>query len=299
MGTEFEQWSQALSNAVAQAAPGVVRVEARRRRPSSGILLNADGLIVTSAHAVERDENLRVSFDGDATVDAELIGRDPGTDVALLRAATPPSHAAPSWTDTDDVAVGRVLLAVARPGRTARAAFGIISALSDHWRNPAGARLERYLEADLSLSPGFSGGAVIDAGGRFVGMATSGLVPGAAMIVPARNLREITETLQAHGGIRRGYIGIGSHPVRLNGTAKERAQSDAGLLIFTVEPGGPSDRAGLLLGDVLLDLDSRPTRNLEELFAVLGDDLVNKTVTAKLLRAGEVKTLPLTIGERR
>src|SRR5262245_55893444 len=104
MGTEIEQWSRALSLAVAKAAPAVVRVEARRRRPSSGILLSGEGFIATASHAVERDEDVRVSLDGESTLEAELVGRDPGTDVALLKAKVP-AGTAPTWEDTEDVAV--------------------------------------------------------------------------------------------------------------------------------------------------------------------------------------------------
>ncbi|MBX5482900.1 MAG: trypsin-like peptidase domain-containing protein [Myxococcaceae bacterium] len=298
MSNEIEALSRGLADAVASAGPAVVRVEGRRRRAASGFVATSDGLIVAASHAVERDEDIRISFDGDSTVSAELIGRDPATDVALLRAeAAVPNP--PSWTDAPIPRVGNLVLGLGRPGRTVRASFGIVGASAEGWRNPAGARLDRYLELDGLLPSGFSGGPIIDVSGRLVGLGTTGLVSGAGMVVPVENLRRIIDTLKAHGGIRRGYLGIGSHPVRLTGRARDIAQSDVGLIILTVEPGGPAEKAGILLGDVLLSIDSVKTGSLEALLGTLSEDNVGRTVAAQLLRAGALHNLSITIGERR
>jgi S1-C subfamily serine protease len=175
----------------------------------------------------------------------------------------------------------------------------LVSAVADGWRNPAGSRLGRYLEADVNLPPGFSGGAVVDAAGGLVGMATTGLVPGASMIVPAPTVRNVAQMLEAHGGIRRGYLGIGSYPVRLHGAAREQAQQDAGLLIFSVEPGGPAERGGIFLGDVLLAVEGTALNRMEDLLGALSEDRVGREAVLRVLRSGQVRDLTVTIGERR
>lgn len=299
MSQEVEALSRALADAVASAGAFVVRVEGRRRRPSSGFVATADGLIVAASHAIERDEDLRVSLGGEGpTVDATLVGRDPATDVALLKPATPPPHL-PAWKQAPIPRVGNLVLGLGRPGRTVRASFGIIGAAAEGWRNPAGARLDRYLELDGLLPPGFSGGPIVDPSGQLVGLGTTGLVSGSGMVVPTENLLKIIDTLKSHGGIRRGYLGIGSHPVRLTGAARDQAQADAGLIVLTVEPNGPADKAGALLGDVLLSIDGVPTQSLETLLGALGEDRVGRAVPAQILRAGARRELSITIGERR
>ena len=298
MENPIESLSRALAEQVQQWSSRVVRVEARRR-PATGILLDGEGHVLAAHHTIEWDEDLRVSWDGERTVPAELLGRDAATDLALLRLETPPPAAPQPAPEATDPQVGHLVLALGRPGRTVRAALGIVTARADGWRNPAGARLERYLEADVRLPPGFSGGPVVDGTGRLVGLATTGLLRGAVMIVPAQTLRTVAETLRAKGHFRRGYLGIGSHPVRLQGHSRTQAGVEQGLLIFSVEPGGPAERDGLLLGDVLLSLDGTPTPTLEELLEALTEDRIGQRVPARVLRAGEVRDLELTIGERR
>jgi S1-C subfamily serine protease len=290
--------SAALGSIVESAETAVVRVEARRRRPSTGFLLSSSGSIVAAAHAVEYDEDIRVSFGGEQTQAAQLIGRDAATDIALLRVEGGIA-ARQDWADAGEVRVGHLVLALARPGRTARATFGVVSAVADGWRNPAGTRLGRYVEADVNLPAGFSGAAVVDGGGALVGMATTGLVPGASMIVPASTVRNVAQILEAHGGIRRGYLGVGSYPVRLQGSARDEAQQESGLLIFSVEPGGPAERAGIFLGDVLLALEGTALNRMEDLLGALSEDRVGREVALRVLRSGSVRELTVTIGERR
>jgi serine protease DegQ len=298
MPLELKEISAALASVVEKTGPAIVRVEARRRRPSSGMVISGGGMVIAANHAVERDEEIRVSLDGEETRSAELVGRDAGTDLALLRVEGGGGSAQP-WSDSGETRVGQLLLALSRPGRTVRATFGVVSAVAEGWKNPAGSRLGRYVEADLRLPPGFSGGAVVDGSGALVGMATTGLIPGASMIVPASTVRIVAGMLEAHGGIRRGYLGIGSYPVRLQGSARDRAQQEVGLLIFTVEPGGPAERGGVLLGDVLLALDGSSLKGMEDLLGALSEDRVGREVVLRVLRSGEVRDVAVTVGERR
>ncbi len=297
MSVDLSALSQSLASIVECVAPSVVRVEARRRHGATGIVWSAEGHIVTTHHAIEHEGSITIGLADGRTVSAELVGRDPSTDLALLKADVPGlTPLAP--TPLDGVKVGHLVLALGRPGRTARATLGIVSAFGESWRTFAGGRIDRYLETDADLPPGFSGGALVDAQGRFLGLLTAALSRTAAVIIPGETIGRVTQALQQHGGIRRGYLGVGAHPVRLPQGLWARAGSEDGLMFLTVEPEGPADRAGLMIGDVLVSLGGQPLHSIEELLGYLGDEKVGTQVQARVLRAGEVRELPLTIGKR-
>ena len=170
--------SDVFAAIVEKSSASVVRVEARRRSPSSGIVWSSDGLVITAQHAVERDEEIEVGFFDGRTAEAKLVGRDACSDVALLRVAATDLEV-PSWS-TAEPKVGHLVLSVARPGRTARASMGIVSAVSGEWRSPAGGRLERYLQTDIALQPGFSGSLLVDARGNALGMTPRACCAGTA-----------------------------------------------------------------------------------------------------------------------
>lgn len=290
------QLSDALSSIVRTVGEGVVRVEARRGRPASGTYWT-DELVVAACHAIDREEGLTLGLPDGTTAAATLVGRDPATDLALLRTDAR-SQAVPRWSDGADVAPGVYTIALGRPGRTVRASGGLVSAVGESWRTPAGGRIDRYVELDGAIPGGFSGGPIVDGSGGVLGIGSSALVRGPSVVVPTATVRRVVEQLLAHGGIRRGWLGLGTSPVRLPPELRTEAQSSA-LLVFAVEPDGPAHRAGVLLGDVLLSLDGTPLRDLEELLAFLAEGRAGRVVTARLARAGAPLELALTIGERR
>jgi S1-C subfamily serine protease len=297
MSADLIALSQSLASIVERIAPSIVRVEARRRHGATGIVWSAEGLIVTTHHGIEHEGSITLGLADGRTVPAELVGRDPSTDLAILKADLPGlTPLAP--TPLDGLKVGHLVLAIGRPGRTTRATFGIVSALGEGWRTFAGGRIDRYLETDVDLPPGFSGGALVDMQGRFLGLLTAALSRTAAVVIPGETISRVTQTLQQHGGIRRGYLGVGAHPVRLPQGLWARAGSEGGLILLNVEPEGPADRAGLLMGDVLVSLGGQPLHSIEELLGYLGDEKVGTQVQAKVLRAGEVREVPITLGKR-
>ncbi|HEX4841561.1 MAG TPA: S1C family serine protease [bacterium] len=285
-----------LSGIVEKAASSVVRVEARRRIPGSGIVWAADGTIVTADHSIEREEDLRIGLADGRVAEATLVGRDPTTDVAVLRAQAV-GLPVPAWSDGERAKVGQLVLALARPGRTVRARLGMISALGDAWRAPAGGELTRYLEADVAIRFGFSGGPLVDTAGAVLGMNTAGLLREAALTVPVATLRRVVTTLLKDGRIRRGYLGLGAHPVRLPAAWQQQGQ-EAGLLIVSVEPGSPAERGGLLIGDTLVAIDGTSVRRHDDIQTRLTPESVGTSVRVRLMRGGEVKELTVTIGER-
>jgi len=290
-----------ISNGIAGIAervgPSVVRVEARRHAPGSGIVWAADGTIVTADHVIEQEDEIRVGLPDGQLVAATLVGRDPGTDIAVLRAQAS-GLTVPSWSGGDQAKVGQLVVAVTRPGRTVRARLGIISAAGEAWRAPTGGEFDRYLETDVTPGIGFSGGALVDAGGAVLGMNTAGLLRRAAIAVPVPTLRKVAGALLTHGKIRRGYLGIGAHPVRLPATLEQQVGQRVGLIVVSVESGSPAERGGLVLGDVIVAVDGTPVRTHDDIASQLTSEKIGTSLRVRLLRGGAAKELSVTVAER-
>jgi len=287
--------SDALAAAVASTAPSLVRVEARRRMPASGLVWSADGIVVTAHHVVRRDDSIAVGLDGDS-VPATLVGRDPSTDIAVLRVEGGlPGAAATAWDDGDAPAVGQMALAVGRPGRSPQAALGLVSAVGGAWRTGAGGAIDRWLRADVVMYPGFSGGALVSARGTALGMLTSGLARDAALAVPPATLRRVVADILAHGSVRRARLGVGVQPVRLPAALAATLGQETGVLIVSVEDDSAAARAGLHLGDTLTALDGQPLRDLDDLMDALSGDRIGREVSASIVRGGAVETVLVTL----
>lgn len=295
MAEVLRNLSDALAATVEATGPAVVRVEARRRLPATSIVWSADGIIVTAHHVVQRDENIGVGLPNGQAVPATLVGRDPTTDLAVLRAQTE-GLTPPAWADLESLQVGHLVLALGRPGRSIQATLGIVSALGDSWRTPAGGRLDRYLQTDLVMYPGFSGGPLVDAAGQVLGLNTSALLRGISLAVPVSTLRQVIETLLAHGRVRRGYLGVGAQPVRLPAALKQQLGQETGVLLVSVEPESPAEQGGLLLGDTIVSLDGQPVRHMDDLLALLSGDQVGAAVRVRIVRSGQVQELTVVIG---
>ena len=222
----LKELSNALAETVEFAGKGVVRVEGRRRMGASGFAWGSDGLVVTANHVLERDDDITVGLADGNEAKAELVGRDPTTDLAVIRAEG--AGLTPSGTtEPDAVSVGNLVLALGRPGKTVQATLGIVSALGKPWRTRAGGRIDRYLQTDVVMYPGFSGGPLVDASGNVLGLNTSALTRGVTVSIPVPTIGNVAETLVAHGKVRRGYLGIGAQVVRLpDGLEKRHGPGD-------------------------------------------------------------------------
>ena len=297
MSSTLESLSGELARIVDAAAPSVVRVEGRRRSASSGVVWSADGVIVASHHAVDADEEVPVGLHDGRTLSAKVVGRDPGSDLALLRAEAS-GLVPPRWADARTPKPGELVLGLSRPGRSARARLGIVSAVAAEWRTPSGARFESYLETDIALHPGFSGGLLLAADGQALGINSSGLLRGSSLSVPFAVVKRVVESLVAHGRIRRGYLGIGTQPVALTADLRTSAGQGSGLIVLSVQPGSPAAKAGILLGDVLLKAGGEALTHPGTLLPALDADRVGRELGLRLLRAGEPRELTVVIGER-
>jgi S1-C subfamily serine protease len=301
MAAVLQSLSDELVAIVEVASPAIVRVEGRRRIPATGIVWSADGVILTAHHVVTRDDNIGVGLSGDESMPAELVGRDPTTDLAVLHIATntAATDLSPAeWAASDELQTGQLVLAMGRPGRTVQATLGVVSAVGKSWRTPAGGQIDRYVQTDVVMYPGFSGGPLVGAGGLFLGLNTSALLRGMSITVPANTLHGVIESLLAHGSVRRGYLGVGAQPVRLPDDLAVGLKQETALLLVNVEPGSPAAAGGLLMGDTIVSFDGEPVRHMDDLHALLSGDRIGRAVPVQIIRGGEQREFEVTVGMR-
>ena len=297
MADVLQNLSNDLAVTVETAGKSIVRIEARRRQSASGIIWSADGVIVTAHHVVERDENIKIGLPDGSTVSATLVGRDPTTDIAVLRVQA--SGLTPAkWADASEMRVGHLVVAVGRPEESVQATLGIISSLDGGWRTSAGGAIDTYVQTDVVMYPGFSGGPLVSASGPFLGLNSSALLRGVSVTIPSATLRRVAEALLAHGKVKRGFLGVSAQLVRLPQNIAEEISQETGLLLASVEQGSPSDKGGMLLGDTLIALDGEKVRHMDDLMALLSGDRVGKSIAARVLRGGQLQELQVVIGER-
>lgn len=294
--SDLMQFSNDLAGLVENIGQSTVRIEARRRHPATGIVWSADGVIVTAHHVVERDENIQVGLPNGEKVAATLVGRDPSTDIAVLRTQAS-GLAVPAWADPASLKVGHLVLALGRPGDDMLSTFGVISALGDAWRTNAGGRVDRYIQPDVAMYPGFSGGPLVTMDGEVAGLNTSATMRDTSLTIPGTTLRRVVESLLTHGKMRRGYLGVSTQPVRLPAALEKQLGQETGLLIVNVAADSPADKGGLMLGDTIIALDNQPVRQMDDLLGLLGVDTVGVSTPVRVVRGGQVQEVTVTIGQ--
>ncbi|MFN2565822.1 MAG: S1C family serine protease [Gemmatimonadaceae bacterium] len=289
--------STELADAVERAGRSTVAIHARRRIPSSGVIWRP-GVVVAASHTIRRDDDISLTLPGGETVEVTLAGRDPGTDLAVLRLPNGSPGAVAATLAPDDVLrVGSLVLAVGRPGDTVTASLGAISAVGGEWRTWQGGSVDRFVRLDLTIYDGFSGGPLVDAAGRVLGVNTSGLTRAAAITIPVSTVNRAADELLAKGHVRRGYAGVAVQPVEIPErlVRDHSLPAESALLVVAAEQGGPADRAGILIGDVLVALDGAPLREPMDLLAGLSG---RAPVEVRLLRGGSPLSVSLTPGDR-
>ncbi len=291
----LNELSQGLADNVEKLSPSIVRVEARRRLAASGIVWSDDGYVVTASHVVKADDGIQIGLADGSKLAAKLVGRDNTTDLAILKAEA--SLTPPAWADMAEVRVGHLVLALGRPQRTVQATLGVVSALGQNWRTPAGGKLSHYLQTDVVMYPGFSGGPLVDVDGAVIGLNTSGLMRGVSLAVPVQSLQSIAEDLVTHGRVRRGYLGVAMQPVRLPKDMAAELDQETGLLLVSVETDSPAEAGGLLLGDTIVSFGGESIRHIDELLALLSGDTIGQSIEVQLVRSGALHTTQVVIGE--
>lgn len=299
MQSSLVNLSAELAKLVEEFQDRVAAVHARDHYPSSGVHWRP-GVIVTADHTIRRDEDIQVTLPSGKNVEATLAGRDPGTDLAVLKLSEPVSLAAEA-KESEPAKVGELALVLGRsPDSGPNASLGIISALSGPWRTWRGGQLDHYIRLDAKLFPHSSGGAVVDARGGLLGIATSGLSRIAAIVIPASTVNRVADVLLSKGHVPRGYLGIGAQPVAIPEALSSRLKLavKTGIMVVNVEPGGPADKAGVLLGDVLVGIGGGPLERIEDLQSFSDSGVIGKAVKAQVIRAGTLQEVELTVGER-
>lgn len=296
MTTLLQQLSEGLAAAVAAAGQSIVRVEARRRLSASGIVWSADGLILTAHHVVEAKDGIRIGLPSGETTAAVVVGRDPTTDLAVLRSET--QLTPPTWLEPDGLRIGHLVLAVGRPQQQMQSTLGVISALGGAWRTGAGGKVDSYLQTDLTMYPGFSGGALLSITGGVIGLNSSALARGVTVSLPTPTLRRVAATLIAHGHVRRGYLGVGVQTVRLPASLAEQLDQETGALITAVEAGSAADDAGLMLGDTIVAFDDQAVRRVDDVQTALSSDRVGASTTVRIIRGGKLQDVAVIVTER-
>jgi S1-C subfamily serine protease len=290
--------SEHIASTVEQVAQSILSVHARHRFESSGVHWSPE-IVVTADHALRRDEGIRVTLPDGSKADAEVVGRDPGTDLAVLRV----KGLGIPVTSKDENPVGTpgsIVLAVGRSKDSAVAAFGVISNISGPSQTWRGGRLDQVVRLELSLHPAGAGGAVVGASGKLIGIATPALSRVSVFAIPLSTVTRVTDSLLAHGRVPRGYLGVGLQPIAIpeHLRSKLKLASSTGLIAISVENEGPAGQAGMSIGDVLLELGGRATQRTENVQEVLSSEAVGKKIEARILRGGNLVELPITIAER-
>lgn len=297
MANPLTDFSNGLTAAVEKAGASTILVDARKRYPASGIAY-AEDLILTADHVVTREENIKVLLPDGRTLAAAIAGRDPGSDLALLRLSE--KVLTPARTSSH-VKVGQLVLALGRPNSQGmQASWGIVTSINGPTRTFRGGLLDEYVRTETTPYPGFSGGPLVNTEGEVLGLNTSGLSHGSSLTIPVKVAWRVAEALAKHGTVRRGYLGVRTQPAEMPEAARQalgREQSH-GLLVLWIEEGGPAQKGGLLVGDILVAIEGQPVDDPDDLFSALGSEAVGKPLAVEILRGGRPETIPVTVGER-
>ena len=290
--------SSKLSGAVERAASSVVAIHARRRIPSSGVVWR-DGVIVSASHTVRRDGTVRVTLPDGNSAEATVAGRDPTTDLVVLRAPDLKLAAAPR-AESLEATVGSIVLAVGRPGRNVSASFGIVSSVAEGWRTETGKGIGAILRLDLAVYDGFSGGPLVAPSGAVVGINNSAFARGAASALPAAVVDSVIDELLTRGHMRQPFVGVGVHPVAMAPDAARRHNLPDGvaLIVVSLAEGEPADLAGIRLGDLLVGIGGKPLARPSDLIDALSGVADGAAIDVAVMRAGAQQTIRVTPRDR-
>jgi S1-C subfamily serine protease len=287
-------FSDRTAQLVERVGGSIVAVHGGSRSSSSGIHWRS-GLIVTAEEILENDEGLKVTLPGGRLVEASLAGRDPTTDVAVLRVPADGLPIAP--TADASLRTGNVALAIGSYQGTPLASFGIVSLAGGPWHSARGGTIDSLVRLDLALHPAAEGGALVNVQGRVVGMTVLG-PRRRALAIPSSTIDRAVDQLLARGHVFRGYLGAGLQRLQRARGGAQPSDSGQGILVVNVDPNGPSARAGLLVGDILTTWNGKPVDRVHEIMRLLGSESVGTTVDLGLIRGGGVTAAKVVIGER-
>jgi len=299
MSAELIELSNALAQATDHAAASVVAVHTEARGSSSGVIWR-EGVIVTAEHALRRDEEIQVTLPNGRVVPATLAGRDLSTDLAILKC---PDTGGSSADRGDAAAIkpGSITLVVGRTRASGPvAALGVVSLVVSERQTWSGSSLAPYIRLDVGLQPTAVGGAVVDARGKVLGIASPRFARFGAIAIPTATVDRVAETLLQKGRIPRGYLGVALQPVRLPEHLRQSLQhkEKTAVIVLEVEPDGPAHKAGILIGDILVSLAGHPISRPENVQPHLQSENIGKSLSAKIVRGGTARDVSISVGDR-
>jgi serine protease DegQ len=277
----------------------VAAIQAGSRHSASGVFWRND-VLITADHMIREEEEITAVLSPETRVQGTVIGRDPATDLAAIRLASAEGKPA-NFGGASELKVGNYVLALGRSRRGNRVASGgIISGLMGSWRTWQGSEIEQFIRPDLVLYPGFSGSALLNAKGQVVGINTAGLRRGTPITIPHTTIARIAEELTSKGSVARPYLGIAVRPVQLSQRVREEVGlgTPNGVLVMHVESDGPADRAGVLVGDILVRAGGESTADSEDLFELLSKKRLGEEMETFVVRGGKLVTLQVKLNER-
>jgi serine protease Do len=293
-------FSNDLADLVERVGASVVALQARRSPPASAVVLEP-GVVATAAHTLRREDGITaVLADGSASA-ATLVGVDPGTDIAVLRLESSQVSSPIELGDAAAVRPGHYVVAISRGTEgSLSASGGIVARTGGAWRTWRGGQVDRLVQLDGGLWAGFSGGPVVDASGGVIGIGTSALSRGRAVVIPGSVLKRVSAQLLARGHVSHAYIGAAVQSVEVPEALRAALgiSQAHGLIVISTVPQGPADSAGIALGDTLLTLDGKPLADVDDLKAALGADRIGQPVAVSLIRAKQLVNVDVVIGER-
>ena len=298
MSNILVELSNSLAAATEKAAASTLQVNARRRMPASGIAFAPD-LVLTADHVIEQEQGITVLLPDGTRSAAQLAGRDPGSDLAVLRLDGGKERATPAMP-AKQASIGQLVLALGRPTDTGiEASLGVVSAMGGPLRTPRGS-IDKYIRTDATPYPGFSGGPLVDAEGQVVGVNTSGFGGGVVLTIPAEYAWKVADQLARSGSVKRGFLGVRSEVVELPEAAQKdlKRKQATGLLLVSVERKSPAEAGQLIVGDILVGIDGQPVPDHDALFVHLAGDAVGKSVPMEVLRGGKLQVFKVEVGAR-
>ncbi len=291
----LESISEAIVGVTEKISPSVVRVGAGRWRGGTGTVWSKDGHIVTSNHVVGRMQEVEVGFSDGSKQTAKVVGRDPYSDIALLKVDSD-NLTAVETGNSDNLKVGQFVLALANPfGRQPSATSGIITNPAYSIRGWWGGSMDKVVVTDARLNPGYSGGPLIDAKGRIVGI-NAAYANNRGLSVPVNTVKTVVDKLMADGRIKRAYMGITADTIRLpeHLSSQSHVNQPNALIVYGVDQDSAAKKAGLAIGDVIIKLDGKPVETLVDLRAILDDKAIGRRVNISVLRGEKPTELTIT-----
>ena len=308
----LDAYSQAVITAADKVSPAVVNIEvnkgangqaARSRFPNerrgtgSGFIFTPDGFILTNSHVVHHSTQLAVTLADGREFNAELSGDDPATDLAVIR-ITGENLSPVTLGDSQQVRVGQVAIAIGNPyGFQTTVTAGVVSALGRSLRTDSGRLVDNIIQTDAALNPGNSGGPLIDSRGEVIGVNTAMILPaqGLCFAIAVNTAKFVAGQLMQHGRVRRSVIGVGGQdtPLRRQLVRYHNLLSESGILVVSIEPRSPAQRAGLIEGDVIVGFADQTIGSIDALHRLLTHEQVGQHVALTILRRNDKRTIEI------